>query len=212
MDNVSGQGLLGVICCLYHPLWSTETDKKREKHRNWQRAADSKSRTSPHYSQTLLGVDQTGAISSLNFHYVLLPLNLCSSITRKDPHTSLVDMHMHSVPHPRPVGTHYLSRRVAPRVARSVSCHFAMLGSCKLVARQFGGRRQKSKATAGTRGLITTFGASRVASVGGWWLTCCHMLIVLEILENNMMLNLEQTSSPKRWTDVKLKPLQTTTT
>lgn len=97
----------------------------------------------------------------LNFHYLLLPLNLCSSIAKKDPHISPVDMHMHLVPHPQPAGTHYLSRRVAPRVARSVSCHFVMLGSCKRVARRLGGRRQKVKATAGTRGLITTFGASR---------------------------------------------------
>lgn len=67
MDNVLGLGLLGVICCLYHQLWRAETERERENERNWQRAADSESRTSPHYSQILLGVDQSGAIRSLNF-------------------------------------------------------------------------------------------------------------------------------------------------
>lgn len=123
----------------------------------------------------------------LNLHCLFPPLNLCSSIAKKDLHISSVDTDL--VPHPRPVGTHYPARRAAPRVARSVSCHFAMLGSCKRVARRLGGGRYKVKATAGTRGLITAFGASRLLSAGAWWLS--HMLIVLEILENNVTRKLE---------------------
>lgn len=34
MDNVSGRGLLGVICRLHHPLRSAETDEKRPKQGN----------------------------------------------------------------------------------------------------------------------------------------------------------------------------------
>lgn len=188
MDNVLGLGLMGVIWCLYHQLWRAETERERGNERNWQRAADSESRTSPHYSQILLGVDQTGAIWSLNFkefHCLFLELSLCTSIGKKrkktETHTHTFSQHTHTlVPYLWPVGTHYLPRRAVPWVAGLVSCRRVTLWR-QVQVHGLWGRETRERRTHGGLGL---WGHQMVCLWRFGWFICSKMLIL--ILENNV--------------------------
>lgn len=97
MDNVLGLGLAGVICCLYHQEWRASERERGERRRETDRGQQT---ASPHYSQILLGVDQTGAIWSLNFkecHCLFLAsISLDFNNTKRDTHTPPVNTHTHT--------------------------------------------------------------------------------------------------------------------
>lgn len=180
MDNVLGLGLLGVICCLYHQLWRAETERERENERNWQRAADRESRTSPHYSQILLGVDQTGAIWSLKFkefHCLFLALSLCTSITRKGTETHI---HLQSTRTLAALSPAY-GNSLSSQTSGATSCQVGLLPPCHFVTPGFkymgcrgswvgGGRKTRQQSTHGA--WFWSLGHHTVCLWRFWWFIC----------------------------------------